>query len=219
MPSLIEVCNMSLSAVGTRSTISSLTEGTPEANACARWLETIRDMALRSYNWQFARKTVALALVTDAPDNPGFEYTYAAPSDMIKARFIPDGNRGFWGMQIELVNPGSGDIKVIRTDAEDALLVYTARITNPNLWDPLFTNALALMLGAAITIQLTGNVKIRNNLLETGKIALLDAQVADANESGPEVIDPMPDWLAIRDGYYIDLSAEFPNLPWMAYTL
>jgi hypothetical protein len=205
--------------MGTRSTIASLTEDSNEARACSRWLAPIRDAALRAYNWEFAKKTVALALVTGAPETPGFLYTYGAPSDMIKARYIPVGNRAFSGFDISLVNPGTGTIKAIRTDRVGALLVYTARVTNPSLWDPMFTIALAQLLASAIAIDLSGDTKVKTNCLQTGRAFMVEAQVADANESGPEIIDPLPDWLAVRDGYFIDFDQEFPNFPYRVYTL
>lgn len=202
MASLIQVANMALSAVGTKSTIAALNEQSPEANAINRWFDNVRDVALRSYPWSFARKTVALALVTNAPENIGPEYTYALPTDFIRVQRLPYDTLTVFNYDLGVVNPGTGDIRVLRTNLEDATMVYTARITNTQLWDPMFTQGVALLLGAACVPQLTGDVDLRNTLTQTGRAMLIEAMVADANESGIEVIDRVPDWIAARGDNY-----------------
>jgi hypothetical protein len=58
--------NLALSAIGTRSTIVSLTENSAEAQTINLHYANVRDELLREAHWNFARKQIALALVNDS---------------------------------------------------------------------------------------------------------------------------------------------------------
>lgn len=60
------ICNLALSAIGTRSTITSLTEASAEAQTCALHYVNVRNELLRDANWNFARKQINLALLNDS---------------------------------------------------------------------------------------------------------------------------------------------------------
>ncbi len=106
----VDLCNRALAAIGTRSTIASLDEQSPEAAACALEFEATRDELLRLYAWDWARQQVPLAVLKAAqgtPENPAgtgaappipWLYSYAYPADCIRARYIvpliPQPSRG-----------------------------------------------------------------------------------------------------------------------------
>ena len=61
MTTVTDICNAAISHCGTPSTISSIGEGSPEANACLTHFAMVRDATLRAFNWNFARMTQPLA--------------------------------------------------------------------------------------------------------------------------------------------------------------
>jgi hypothetical protein len=97
----IDVINESLQVIGSQAFISSLDDGSTEANAASIFYEPTLKMILRSAHWNFARKQVALTLVkaaagttsnpngTDPTPPPPWLYEYAYPSDCLKVRFLP----------------------------------------------------------------------------------------------------------------------------------
>lgn len=104
MASEVAICNRALAAIGSQSSISSLTEGTPEANACALIFADTRDEVQNMAFWNFCRKTATLGLIKSAPGtltnptgaavwssaypSPPWLYEYAYPSDCLQMRFI-----------------------------------------------------------------------------------------------------------------------------------
>lgn len=88
--SQVQIANMALDAIGTRSTIASLTEGSNEANAISRHWDNAVDAMLRAAHWNFARKQVPLTLL-QATFNGGtvptpWTHEYAYPSDCVLLR-------------------------------------------------------------------------------------------------------------------------------------
>lgn len=91
------VCNLALSEVGSRVSITSLTQGTPAANAANLFYTPKTQMLLRGANWDFARKQELLTLnkaviidgeASDDPPPQPWLYEYLYPSDCLKMRFI-----------------------------------------------------------------------------------------------------------------------------------
>jgi len=119
MPSAVDVCNNALANIGARSSISSLTEDSPEARACNIQYSTVLGTLLRSAPWNFARKTITLSLLKALPGTPentstptsavwqpeypppGWLYAYAYPSDCALLRYVlPQPYSGVSGVPI-----------------------------------------------------------------------------------------------------------------------
>src|SRR3569623_1719834 len=95
-----QVANLALSAIGTRSTIASLSEDSTEAQTVQLWYNQTRDSLLRKLPWNWARRQVAMAVYKAAagtPENPNgalpeppwpWKYSYAWPADCLSARYI-----------------------------------------------------------------------------------------------------------------------------------
>lgn len=103
--SQISVCNQALSAVGARSFISNLSEGTVESNNCALWYGPVFQMLARTARWGCLRFQATLSLLAAAvgtPENPTgnalplppspFLYQYAYPAQALAIRFIVPSN-------------------------------------------------------------------------------------------------------------------------------
>ena len=153
-------------------------------------------------------------------------YEYAYPADCLKARYlIPNppttgsaGGSPFpagvlvtqgWvemeGAKFAVAtdldpaapNDPNARIKVILTDLEFADLVYTARIANPDLWDPHFLAAACATLGSWLVNPLARNAEVLKEQIQIASGIILQARISDGNE-GVTSVDHMPDWMAVR---------------------
>lgn len=188
MATVVSICNMALARIGVSSFISNLNEASNEARVLNLFYEQMRDFALRDNDWNFARRRVVLANAGTPPTNWAFKYTY--PSDCIYARKILMAGmrnpRNDQRIPFEIASEGSQ--RVIYTDQAQAELVYTARITDPTLYDPMFESALAFLLAAEVAMPLTVKESVANaarNGYERVK-SLAAAQSANEGFEGAE---------------------------------
>jgi hypothetical protein len=84
MADLIQIANLSLSRIGTRSSIADLAEDSPEARAFNTIYDQARDETLEAVDWGFARARRYLADLGSPPVDWQFRYAY--PSDCLKIR-------------------------------------------------------------------------------------------------------------------------------------
>jgi hypothetical protein len=106
MTTQLEIAKMVLNEVGTRSTITALNDGSPEANILNLYYGPVRDHALRAARWNFAKHTDTLTLFKALPGTPeatstatgtGWSrkypappwlYSYVPPTNCVYARSI-----------------------------------------------------------------------------------------------------------------------------------
>lgn len=99
----VDVCNLALSQIGARASITSISpsDGTVAGDACALLYQPTVDAYARAAHWNCNRFTAALTLLKAASGTPEnvsgttlptppvpWLYEYALPSDCLKARFI-----------------------------------------------------------------------------------------------------------------------------------
>lgn len=157
------------------------------------------------------------------PPQP-WQYEYAYPSDCLKVRFLfanPRANNGqgvsgqpifpagvtetpLWTSSaaamfvVAIDTDAQGNKrKVILTNCEFAIGVYTGRIVDPDLWDPHFLAAACATLGAWLVGPLKNNADTLKQQIEIATAVILQARVSDGNE-GVTSTDHTPDWMAVR---------------------
>lgn len=199
MSSNIEICNLALFRVGT-ATIQSLDDTTKSAIACKTLLPFARDAVLRSFDWGFAKKRLNLALLPDTYS--GFDFAYQYPTDAICLRKITDVDGSFTSVAWDwntMQYKKSGKVKYevgvnsalnsnfILTSKELAEVVYTARVTNANLYDALFIEALAWKLAADLAMPLLNKPETQQAFFKNFLYAVAQAQVVNANEDEIDV--------------------------------
>ncbi len=166
------------------------------------------------------------------PPQP-WAYEYAYPSDCLKVRYIftnPQANNGnvsafpifpagvtttpLWTSSAAAMfvvaidtDANGNQIKVILTNCEFAIAVYTGRVTNPDLWDPHYLAAASATLGAWLVTPLKNSAETLKQQIEIASGIILQARISDGNE-GVTSIDHTPDWMAVR-GY--EGSARWQN--------
>lgn len=113
MTSVVDIANRALSAIGTRSTIVALNEGSTESISASKWIDTTRRTLLRMAPWNCGKNFNSLTLICAAPgtpESPGagttfwqkgqppppWAYEYAYPSDCVRpVLIVPQFNTGF----------------------------------------------------------------------------------------------------------------------------
>jgi hypothetical protein len=112
------------------------------------------------------------------------------------------------------------DTKVVLSMQDQAIGVYTKRITNPALWDDRFRDGFIAALAARLCIPVSGNLKLIPELKQEAMRTLLDARLSDGNEGftmGPDT-DRVPDWIRIR-GYAGDwMTGSYYTQAWTSPT-
>ncbi len=99
--SIVTISNLALLAIGSQSQISSLTEGSPQSNACATLFNFVYAALARAARWNCLRSQATLSLLAAAqgtPENPDgttlplpptpWCYMYQLPSNCLAARFL-----------------------------------------------------------------------------------------------------------------------------------
>jgi hypothetical protein len=108
------------------------------------------------------------------------------------------------------LDPAGNTIKVILSNLEYALLVYTYDCNDPNIWDAAFEQAFIWQLAAALCGPLSGDTERAKMCAGNAEAIILKAKVADANEN-PASLNHMPDWIRARGILGIE-SVEYPGL-------
>ncbi len=185
MPSSTDVCNDALGQIG-HNFITNINDSDRPAAVCKRFYDTSRDQVFRQNNWNFARKRANLARNLIAPL---FEWTfsYQLPSDCIRPLRVGTTDAVPW--KVEGRN--------ILTDEEGVSLLYTSRVLDPVQWDPLFYDALSILLASKLAKALIHDIKFSLSLFEQYSIAILEAAAVDGQEGTPDTIR-VPDLIDIR---------------------
>lgn len=173
---------------------------------------------------------------------PPWLYEYAYPSDCIRmVKIIPQwqSNTGivppvfpqststpiWWatpGVKFAIQsdeNDQNQPYTMCVTNAQQAIACYTREITQTEIYDPSFTEALVAALAGRLAISLTGNLQLAKMKYQIANDAIMEARRTDGDE-GLTVDDRTPDWISGRgyiwnnwglDGAYIaPFGAMFP---------
>jgi len=119
------------------------------------------------------------------------------------------------GATFNLTYTGAKAQRVILCNQEFAIGTYVADVTDPDLMDDAFTDAWSKALGAELTLTLTGDKRLANQIIqEMVNPAIMMARVGDGNE-GFTVNDVTPDWIRIRGVDFAEpYSGPFTGFDW-----
>lgn len=196
MSSKIEIWNMALGFIGTR-TVASETERCLEAVQCGLFWDNARRMVLQQYPFNFAQKKRLLAeKKIEETFNSQWKYAYGMPSDCINPQAISDTNNFYERKYFEIVLTETGE-KVLLCDVNPCTLHYTADITDTSLYSELFITALAYKLASLVVIPLLkNNSSKRQELEQLYQMTIADAVQLNARQGKEK---PYVDsWIAAR---------------------
>ena len=184
MASEVEIARLALQHLGDRYDITSLDEASPEAEQVNLVYAEVRDMMLREHPWKFARKYSTPAQHTGTvPGN--WSYMFQYPSDCVRmVRLVNPLGDGATPLRFEVARYVSGgtDIRVVLCDEDEPTFEYTARITDPNEYDPHFITAFSYRLAQYIAVPITGDQQQMGAMKQLADLELGKAQASDANE-------------------------------------
>lgn len=172
-----DIVNLSLARIGYQKRIGSLYEGSAAASKALTLYAQTRDELLRQFDWGFAERNVTMTLLKSAPVGGyvpplywstaypilPWMYEYAYPDDCLKVRsirstpmflFNPDPQAILFTVDNDTAYTPSK--KVILTNVQNAILVYTGQVTDPTQWEADFVEALAAALGRRLAPALVG---------------------------------------------------------------
>jgi len=200
MPGETDVVNVALIRIGA-SRITSLTDGSPSANAANDIYALTRDKLLRAHPWNFASKRVKLA---QSSTDPTFEYDFAypLPADWIRNVSVHDNDAGHG--TIDFRTELNDTQRAIVTSVDAVYLRYVAQITDANLMAPDFRDALEFALARDLAIKLTSSNTLRDEMSTEATKAKAAARSSDAMGAPPER-RPIGSWVTARGGRRNDI--------------
>ena len=213
----VTIYNMALTSLGYGVTLTSTNEIDRGAELCNIWYETVRDGILKAAPWPEATAYSRLALITERDDDepwvetdppPGWLYAYGVPSDYLWPRYMSDYQRFIVTMR--------GNTRIIATNQETPILIYTRRLEAVHLWNPDLVNTVAHGLAAHIAKALTGKDSDVVRAYQLANEKIIATRAAASNETEQPSLEWTPEWIAAR-GYagagpshkYIYPPAEF----------
>jgi hypothetical protein len=204
---IIHICNSALYRLG-EPPMTSLLQGTTDANLCRALYPDVRDTLLSWQAWPFATVRQSLSRLDATPPSDYTTY-YAFPTQPAVLRVIDiDLNHQQIDYQREIyVHPTEPlhQQSVIATNAGSVTMRYIGR-TSEGVWSPLFIATMAVWLAATMAPSVSGKASLRVSLLSElyggqGEPGLL-GKLRDITgyEDSPREI-PMPTtYITGRDG-------------------
>jgi hypothetical protein len=199
MASVVDICNLALAHIGDAAAVSAISpsDGSAQADHCARFYPISRDSLLELFDWDFARRRVSLAEVATAPP-ASWAYAYAFPSSCARVLAIQyDGATDDTASEDYITETLADGSRVIYTNCESAVCRYTKLISDPAKFTPLFVTTLSFVLGSYLAGPVAkdrglGEALYKRALAELGKAS---TSSANAQQSKPVHTPP---WVAAR---------------------
>lgn len=192
MPSEVDLVNWALRRIGA-SRITSLTDGSKNANAANDIYEQIRDDLLASSEWNFATRRKKLAQDGTDPIY-GYDHRYDLPSDWIRTISVHDNDAG----------TGTFDYREeeghIVTSSDEVYMTYVARVTDPNKMPADFRSALAYELAKELALPVANSNTVFERMEKAALRAKGRAKATDAMGAPPQK-RPRGTWVTSRSGW------------------
>lgn len=195
MLSKVEICNVAITRVGgNRIDDLELSNDQEEAIYCRALYDVALEATLEAYDWSFATGRIKLALLGTGIYQ-GWTYAYKYPNKCVRARSIWNPAIGMAQLQsdpqrfaeadkipFEVASNTNLDDRVILTEQETAVLIFTAKISNPNLFSASFVDALGWRLASDLAVPINGDGNQQIDLLKAFMRSVSLAQTSSANE-------------------------------------
>lgn len=188
MASQLSIWNRALQKMGSEQLVD-LDENNKRSRALERAWEPVRDALLEQYPWTFAKKLVNLT--KDGTYNPEWKYSfqYILPADAL-AVLEADIEDSYEVVQprYSATDPATMPSKVaIATDFDGTLPVkYTARVTNTEIYSPLFNELLATALALETCEEITQSNAKKESLKDDYKMLNRQAKSVHTKQRTPE---------------------------------
>lgn len=198
MASVVQLCNMALSHIGSEARVSSISppDGSVEAGLCATFYDQARTEMLEPGAWPFALKRAALATTTN--ESTAWAYAYVKPADCLRPiRVLQAGSTlTVFNQDDAAYSPNDQDGAnfdveggVLFSNEPNAVLVYVRDITDTTWFTPSFVSALSYHLASYVAgpiIKGSEGIKIGDAMRQRAMSMISAAATASANASQSE---------------------------------
>ncbi len=179
MTTATELANMALAHLG-QARISDYSERSPAAEHCRRAFEHVRRLCLRDYDWNFAIRRASLT-AAETPPEFDWGYEYPLPADCLRVISVnqrPGGTR---------LTDYAVEGRAILSNFAECRVRYVRDVTDPTLWDSMFSSYFCYRLAAAIAPSLRLDPAAGQQMEQMAAAIRDQAREADAVESEPRV--------------------------------
>lgn len=198
MASVVQLCNMALSHIGSDARVTSISppDGSVEAGHCATFYDLARTEMLEPGSWAFSLKRTTLAQRTNASN--AWAYAYGKPSDCMRALRILRPTMGVTVFNQDTVTAHIDDRDsaqfeiegdVIYSNEPSAVLVYVQDVTDSTKFPPTFTAALSFLLAGYLAgpiIKGNEGARLGDAMRQRAMSAAEISAAASANASSAE---------------------------------
>lgn len=217
MADQISICNMALAEIAAEP-IDSLNEQSLQARECSRAYPQALSALLEGYEWGFAIRREALAIVPN-PRPSEWAVAYALPDEVLRPiKIVPASvalATGRWWVD-EGVSclPYVIEDGVLFTHARGVVIAFvTSEVTSADL-PARFVDALTYEIAQRIAYPITKNRALKGDLIQQAEVARQRAIADDANRQ-PIVADWRDEVSALRlgrDGWASEGSLGIPGV-------
>ncbi len=175
MPTDVEICSMALRAIRANP-ITAFADATNEARLASAFYASTRDACLRAARWNFAKTRKALQPLAEAPAY-GYAKQFLLPTDPYCLRLT------------EVVDADKNPIKHslegrhILADESTVYISFIGRITETEVFDTLFLDALIFRLAAVFAYPITGRDNVVKTMMQAYELKMIEARNVDRAES------------------------------------
>lgn len=184
------VVNAALEQIAAQTTIVSLTDGSPAANAANVVYAPTVQLLLRELDPDFARFTAALVIAAGGTPPLGWAFEYLWPNDMVRLRQVQPPKSGPGSLpdpndpqpvraNVAFDVIAAVNTKVILTNQISAVAVYTTSNVTEVQWDAVFLDAMIRRLSNPLAMALSGRPDFAKEVLSQSAAMAQTAEAVD----------------------------------------
>lgn len=180
----VQVANFAIARIGgERIEAFDPPEDSTESHQVNLWFHHCRRLVLELYDWNFARKRLALAEDSNAPPDE-WAYRYQYPADGIALRGVENPSTGVAEpVQRQIEVPTSPDVKTILSNLQDMVVIYTANMTSTSIMPSSFIEVWHLCLAERLCPNVKGDEKLKDTVKNEWKEWVAWASALNANQN------------------------------------
>ncbi len=187
MPSVVDICNSALAAVGSKAIVS-LSDNSERARILQTTYNSDRLSLLRMHPWNFATKQATLPLL-DGVTPFEFTYAYELPADCLRLIRVYQALSRY-----EVLG------RAVYTNDSQMRVYYVSDVTDSSQFDTVFVECLVLKIASDIAYSITQNLTLADQLTKEYETRFRQAKQYGAQEGFPRQWDEGT-WIASRYTY------------------
>lgn len=154
----VDICNLALSYIGDKAKVTSISpsDGSHQADLCARYYPLARDMLLERHRWDFTIRQVSLTAL-NASGRTEWDYAYRLPGNFAGViAVIPKDStddqttEGSIAPKPFAIEANSDLDRILYCDISDAVLRYQAKVTDSTKFSQMFVHAVSWQLASML---------------------------------------------------------------------